>query len=134
MRNVSWCWEKLSLPREHYSAAATGSPQPYANLMTSRAQVRLLLPALGLDLRAFDSCFPIPSVACFSGHRLDEPDRRASRFPAASAEAVKDRIRDAVTKLRIGFGYSSAANGADILFLEAMQESNREDGTPAHET
>jgi len=119
---------------EHYRAAAAEAPQPYANLMTTRAQVRLLLPRIGYEMRAFDSCFPIPRVACFSGHRLDEAARPQPRFPEAWAEPVKGRIRDAIKRLGIGFSYSSAANGADILFLEAMQEIESEQGARARET
>jgi hypothetical protein len=119
---------------ERYRAAAATSPQPYANLMTTRAQARLVLRALGIEPNSFDACFPIPRVACFSGHRLDEYDREEPRFPVEAAETVKDRIREAAKKLAIGFGYSSAANGADILFLEVMQESQTECGTQPRET
>lgn len=117
---------QLEAARAHYASAVVFSPQPYANLMTTRAQCRLLLPIAGLEARAFDDCFSIPRVACFSGHRLDEGDRAQPRFPASSADSVKARIRAAVENLGIGFGYSSAANGADILFLEVMQELGRE--------
>jgi hypothetical protein len=124
----------IDAARECYRTATAGSPQPYANLMTTRAQARLVLRALGIEPNSFDTCFPIPRVACFSGHRLDELDRPEPRFPVEAADAVKARIREAVDNLNIGFGYSSAANGADILFLEVMQEDETKPGTPPRET
>jgi hypothetical protein len=124
----------IDTSRERYRAAAANSPQPYANLMTTRAQARLVLRALGIEPNSFDACFPIPRVACFSGHRLDEFDRPEPRFPVEAADAVKARIREAVNKFDIGFGYSSAANGADILFLEVMQEDETELGAQPRET
>jgi hypothetical protein len=124
----------IETARGRYRAAGATSLQPYANLMTTRAQARLVLQALGIEANSFDDCFPIPRVACFSGHRLDEYDRQEPRFPVEAAEMVKDRIREAAKKLGIGFGYSSAANGADILFLEVMQESQTERGAQARET
>jgi hypothetical protein len=125
---------EVEASRERYRTAAATSPQPYANLMTTRAQARLVLRALGIEPNSFDGCFPIPRVACFSGHRLDEYDREEPRFPVEVAETVKDRIREAAKQLGIGFGYSSAANGADILFLEVMQESQTEHGAQPRET
>jgi len=63
----------------------------------------------------------VPRVAVFAGHRIDAPGRSQPRFPESSAESVKKRIHDHLIETQARFGYSSAASGADILFLEAMQ-------------
>ena len=39
---------------------------------------------------------------------------------------MKERLRHCIQSLDAGFGYASAACGADILFLEALQELGRE--------
>jgi hypothetical protein len=65
-------------------------------------------------------------VIAFTGHRIDAPDRTPPRFPAALAASVKERIREAVRRAGAGFGYAAAADGADILFLEVMQEAGLE--------
>lgn len=54
----------------------------------------------------------------FSGHRLDEPDRTTPRFPASRISDSSHAIA-ATLPANAGVGISSAANGGDILFLEA---------------
>ncbi|MES2569507.1 MAG: tetratricopeptide repeat-containing protein [Verrucomicrobiota bacterium] len=105
--------------RSEYLAAARLPDAAKANLVTTRAQCRLLLSHHGLQSRAMDACFPLPLVACFSGHRIDGSER--VRFPAWCEEAVASEITALLEKLWIGIGFSSAANGADILFLEALR-------------
>lgn len=57
-------------------------------------------------------------VVLFTGHRIDAPDRPKPRFPAAheadAAQAIAAGIPDDAQ-----IGLCSAANGGDILFLEA---------------
>ncbi len=112
--------------RAEYSAATAGGKIAPASLATTRAQARLLLRQLGHAPAEFDSCFPLPGVLAFTGHRTDAAGRTVPRFPDALAPSIKERIRQAITESRAGFGYSAAASGADILFLEAMQEAGLE--------
>lgn len=112
--------------RKAYAEAAGSGNIPHAHLATSRAQARILLRRLGRDEAEFDSCFPLPGVIAFTGHRIDAPDRASPRFPDALAPDIKERIRRAVAQMQAGFGYSAAASGADILFLEVMQEAGME--------
>ncbi|EDY21872.1 hypothetical protein CfE428DRAFT_1118 [Chthoniobacter flavus Ellin428] len=117
---------EIEQARAAYLLATSAEKIPYAHLATTRAQARLLLRQLGHDEGSLDSCFPLPNVIAFVGHRLDPPNRLAPRFPEALAPAIKERIREAVWRAQAGFGYSAAANGADILFLEVMQEAGLE--------
>jgi hypothetical protein len=112
--------------REAYAGAAGGGHVAHAHLATTRAQARLLLKHLGLGENEFDPCFPLPGVMAFTGHRIDSPGRPTPRFPEALAPAVRERIRTAIAETKTGFGYSAAANGADILFLECLQEAGLE--------
>lgn len=57
-------------------------------------------------------------VLLFTGHRIDTIDRPAPRFPIARAPFVARLIASALPK-DVQVGISSAANGGDILFLEA---------------
>jgi len=59
-------------------------------------------------------------VAAFSGHRIDEPGRSQPRFPQTAVEKVAEEIRNIISDWNILFGFSSAAGGADLLFLEQL--------------
>ncbi len=107
-------------------ALAAGGGIAHAHLSTTRAQARLLLRQHGRAESDFDPCFPLPSVIAFTGHRLDAPDRATPRFPESFAPEIKERIREVIAETKAGFGYAAAANGADILFLECLQEAGLE--------
>ncbi|MCX6979187.1 MAG: hypothetical protein NTV08_00270 [Verrucomicrobia bacterium] len=107
--------------RAAYSAATQSEPIAHAHLATTRAQARLLLRQHGRGESEFDPCFPLPGVLAFTGHRIGAP-----RFPEEAEAAIRERIREAIVKADAGFGYAAAADGADILFLEAMQAAGLE--------
>ena len=69
-----------------------------------------------------DRCFEFPSVVVFTGHMIDQAGRPDARFPADREVAVRDAIREQLKAIKPGFGYSSAACGADIIFCEVMLE------------
>jgi tetratricopeptide (TPR) repeat protein len=112
--------------REAYARAGGMDGIAHAHLATTRAQARLLLARLGLEASGFDACFPLPGVIAFTGHRADSPGRPTPRLPEEMMSGVKEKIRDAIRRSGAGFGYSAAASGADILFLECMQEAGLE--------
>ena len=71
----------------------------------------------------------LPSVGTgviFSGHMIDSPNRTSIRFPDSSESRIANEIRDEIQALNAKIGYSSAACGGDILFLEAMQNCGAE--------
>jgi len=108
--------------QEEYRTACAGGDVPLANRVTSRAQARLLLAALRHPGTDFDTAFALPAVAFFTGHRIDVAGRESPRFPAAAVPDVRKRIKSLLLEQRIEIGYSSAAQGGDILFAEALQE------------
>jgi len=69
-----------------------------------------------------DRCFTFPSVVVFSGHMIDQPGRTPPRFPLEREPEVRGQIRAYLEKVKPGFGYSSAACGADIIFCECLLE------------
>jgi class 3 adenylate cyclase/tetratricopeptide (TPR) repeat protein len=98
----------------------------WGNLRSTRHNARLLNASLGGDPEFVERVFRFPTVVVFAGHRVDEENRAAARFPAYIVDSVKEEIRRRLERLNVTFGYASAANGSDILFLEAMLERNGE--------
>ncbi len=63
----------------------------------------------------------------FTGHMIDKPDRKKPRFPAVWENAVRQRIKEEIKKIKskTGSGLSGIAGGAcggDILFHEICRE------------
>lgn len=98
----------------------------WGSLQSTRHNARLLLQQLDGDQGRVDRIFRVPSVAVFSGHMIDRPDREVPRFPASAEQEIKEAIRARLEKVNAGFGYASAACGSDILFHEAILERNGE--------
>ena len=69
--------------------------------------------------------FPTLGIVACSGHLIDNPGKRR-RFPQEAEAIVRQKIDERLDKLNSTCGYSSAACGTDIIFLEAMQERGGE--------
>jgi tetratricopeptide (TPR) repeat protein len=64
-------------------------------------------------------------VFLFTGHMMDHKGRPARRFTPAMEDEARQRIAAVLDKAGAGpldFGYSQAAAGGDLLFLEACRE------------
>lgn len=59
-------------------------------------------------------------VAAFTGHMVDAPGREKPRFPLNKVESVRREIAIALQAHDVRHGFSSAARGSDILFLEEL--------------
>jgi class 3 adenylate cyclase len=111
---------------EWYSRAAQLGRGQYSDLSATRHQARLLMDHLGEDRYHFDHCFSIPKVIVFAGHMIDQPGRPQPRFPAALEQKVRQEIAVRLRRHGEKIGYSGAACGSDILFLEEMLEQKGE--------
>lgn len=110
---------QLDAARAQYDAAVLrDAAQPRA-LGVMRRHARLDLQHLGQPAGALDDVFPVTRIAVFTGHRVDDDETRG-RFPPSHVVAVKDAITRVLTERQIRIGYSSAASGGDLLFLEAL--------------
>ncbi len=110
---------QLDAARAQYDAAVLRhAGQPRA-LAVMRRHARLDLQHLGHPAGALDDVFPVPRIAVFTGHRVDD-DETQGRFPPSRVPAVKDAIARLLIERQIRSGYSSAASGGDLLFLEAL--------------
>ena len=112
--------------KDWYGRAFAEGSGNWGSLATTRHSARLLLKHLGGNLDWLEQIFQFPSVVVFAGHMIDRSDRQVPRFPAQIEPAVKNAIQDRINKFDAGFGYASAACGADLLFHEALLEKKAE--------
>ncbi len=108
--------------RDWYSRGAEEARGRFGDLLSTRRNLRLLVEALGKDAEPIAALFRAPRVVAFVGHLLDRPGRAQPRFAAQLESAVRQAIRERLLPLNAGIGYSAAACGADILFLEVLRE------------
>jgi class 3 adenylate cyclase len=93
--------------------AATEQDAPLHELGAARREARLLAQAQGIPASSFDDCFPRLQLIAFSGHM-------PARLPVHAEERVRARLEERLAQLGARVGFSSAAAGADLLFVEAL--------------
>jgi class 3 adenylate cyclase len=106
-------------------ATDVGRGRP-ADTASTRKNARLILGELGADAASIERVLRVPRVVAFAGHLIDTPGRKVPRFPPALEAAATTAIRERLADLDAGFGFSSGACGADIIFLEALRARNGE--------
>jgi class 3 adenylate cyclase/tetratricopeptide (TPR) repeat protein len=111
---------------EWYARAAEEGKNRYGDVHSSRRNARLILQYWNKEQGWLDKYLRIPCVIVFAGHMIDRPERSVARFPSDLQAAVADQIQNKIGTLKPGFGFSSAACGSDILFLEAMLDAGAE--------
>jgi len=109
----------------YYRQAVTLSGKELSHLATIRRQAYLHARYLGVPLLKIDRCIAIPPVVVFCGHIADSDNRERPRFPADSERNVADAIAAQLDGMGAAFGFSGAAAGSDLLFLEAMQRRRK---------
>jgi class 3 adenylate cyclase/tetratricopeptide (TPR) repeat protein len=106
-----------------YGQAAHLGQNDLGNLGTMWRNARIILKSMASEVGArIERALHMPKVAVFTGHRVDEAKRERRRFPNELAPAVHSAIQERLIASNVRVGYSGAASGADILFLEAMLE------------
>lgn len=109
--------------RHALERAATLHERDYAALATTRRQLRMICKVEGIDpvlLAALSG----PSVVHYCGHRIGGGAQ--SRFEVEAEAAVAARIKEVVERQAPGYAYGSLANGADILWAEALLAAGAE--------
>ncbi len=112
---------------ETYESAFNREDAQPSSIASTRKQA-LQIAAMFEDesiRQKMEVAFPLLGIVACSGHVIDNPGR-AKRFPPEAETAAKAKIDEALEKLGARCGYSSAACGTDILFLEAMAERGGE--------
>lgn len=114
------CLGDLPQAADWYGQAAQHGRHRFGDLNSTRRHARLLLEQHGRDVAFVDAWLPLPKVVIFSGHMMDRVDRPRPRFPETLEATVSKAIRDWLSACNGLIGFSSAACGADLLFLEAV--------------
>jgi len=111
---------RLPEARQHYEEAYRLAGNRFGDIASMRRQLRLIGSSAALELL---DAIPAPHIIAFSGHMIDHPARTTPRFPPALEPAVASALRERLAHLGPSIGYAQPACGADILFLEAMQDA-----------
>ncbi|MBI3444788.1 MAG: adenylate/guanylate cyclase domain-containing protein, partial [Magnetospirillum sp.] len=97
----------------------------YGSTVAALKQLALLQEGgLNVPEAVFDIIKP-PTVVVFTGHALDRPGE-GPHFPPELEAAVRAEIAKSLDELGAQVGYSMAACGSDLLFIEAMLERGAE--------
>jgi tetratricopeptide (TPR) repeat protein len=112
--------DQIGEARVHYAEAYRIAGHRFGDVASMRRQLLLIGSAAARELAAL---LPAPQVIAFSGHMIDHPERALPRFPAQLEAKVAAALRETIAALGPSIGYAQAACGADILFLEAMQDA-----------
>ncbi len=111
---------EVDAARASYADAHRLVGNRFGDIAVMRRQLRLIGSTAARDLL---DAVPAPRVIAFSGHMIDHPARTSPRFPASLEAKVASALRNKLASLGPSIGYAQAACGADILFLEAMQDA-----------
>ena len=112
--------DRIDEARVHYAEAYRLAGHRFGDIASMRRQLLLIGTQAA---RTLAETLPAPQVIAFSGHMIDHPERPLPRFPAHIEASVAAALRETVASLGPSLGYAQAACGADILFLEAMQDA-----------
>lgn len=97
----------------------------YGSTVTALKQLKMLQDG-GLSVpAAVEDIIKAPTVVVFTGHPLDRPGE-GPHFPPELESAVRAEIARSLDELGAQIGYSLAACGSDLLFIEAMLERGAE--------
>jgi class 3 adenylate cyclase/tetratricopeptide (TPR) repeat protein len=112
--------DRINEARAHYAEAYRLAGNKFGDVASMRRQLLMIgSPAA----RGLAEELPAPQVIAFSGHMIDHPNRASPRFPTALEARVATALREKIAWFGPSIGYAQAACGADILFLEAMQDA-----------
>ena len=106
--------------RARYAEAYRLAGSRFGDISSMRRQLLLIGSDAARDLAHV--LLP-PQVIAFSGHMIDHPARPSPRFPPHLEPQVGAALRERIASLGPSIGFAQAACGADILFLEAMQDA-----------
>jgi len=101
-----------------YAAAFEAAAGNAGMVATMRRQMELLARVVPQAAELLET-LPVNAVVAFAGHMVDAPQRATPRFPAALVPAVRAALRERLAPLRAPIVFTSAACGADLLFIDA---------------
>lgn len=115
----------LEAAKSWYVNATSAPKAGYGNIASTRRNAKLLAQYGCCDAEFIDNLFPKHRIAVFTGHVADAPGRETPRLPAEFEAPLSKKMTELLIELDIKIGFSAAASGADILFLETMLNLGR---------
>jgi class 3 adenylate cyclase/tetratricopeptide (TPR) repeat protein len=112
----------LPTAERYYTHAVQLAGSAISDLASMRRQARLHALHLGIERSIVDTWIAIPPVIVFTGHMIDVPGRERPRFPLYAEQAVAAAIERKLDEIGAAFGFTGAAAGSDLLFIEAMRK------------
>ncbi|MEL0120887.1 MAG: tetratricopeptide repeat protein, partial [Opitutae bacterium] len=109
-------------------ALAVDLPDAKPSYVASTRKQALQISSLYEDdtiRQRISNAFPTLGIVACSGHLIDTPGK-SRRFPQEAEQIVRAKIEEKLDFMGATCGYSSAACGTDIIFLEAMAERGGE--------
>ncbi len=116
---------RLAEARSSYAQACALAPESAGNVAAMRRQLKLLRRVLPEAEQILEE-LPAATVLAFVGHMVDRQGRSAQRFPAALEPMLAAALREKMKGLHHPVVYTSAACGADLLFIEAAFDRGAE--------
>lgn len=107
-------------------AAAFGACGGNGGTVASMRRQLALIARVVPQAAAVMEAVPAASVVAFAGHMVDAAGRDSPRLPPAKMPALAATLRARTSALRDPIVYTSAACGADLLFIEAAIERGAE--------
>ena len=112
---------------DHYEAAERAC-KDLQQRKSARRNLGLMLTALANVKRdrlqglaeALDAALRPAQVVLFTGHRVDQNDRPDARFPLSAVPEFRDALHRYLDSHAVDIGFSSAANGGDLLFIDTL--------------
>ena len=117
---ASFVLGEMERAEEHYREAVRVAGRRFDDIGSMRRNARVIAEHFGEGGGWIEDVLRLPAVVVFTGHMIDMPDREQPRFPPMLESSIAAAIEKQLQALNAGFGFSGAACGSDILFLEAM--------------
>jgi class 3 adenylate cyclase len=105
--------------RRRYAAAVEAAGRHVGHVAAMRRQLRLIARYRPVPEAVLEALAQ-PMVVAFIAPTIDPLEPRTLTVPPSLEPQLAAAIEEAVEELGVGFGYSSAACGADLLFVEAL--------------
>ncbi len=118
--------DNVALAGWAYNKAIALSDGNLGNRASTKRNAELVLSVNSGAREMVAANFADPQVVVFTGHMLDAPDRQQPRFQPTAEKEVYKRMLATLSKWDAQIGFSGAAGGGDILFLEALKELGAE--------
>ncbi|HVF63090.1 MAG TPA: adenylate/guanylate cyclase domain-containing protein [Casimicrobiaceae bacterium] len=112
--------DRLDEAADAYRLAREAAGVNFGDVASMRRQLMLIGSPAAHDMLEHVRA---PLVIAFSGHMIDRAGRRSERFPPSLEPVVDEALRAKLASYGEAIGFSQAACGADILFLEALQDA-----------